>query len=67
MKFYDKSFQIDETNSDEKYLYVDVVGLGTVAIHKGDEGVIVDLYGVNPQDSPTTSTWATYDELNGRV
>jgi hypothetical protein len=59
-----KTFKIDKTNSDEKYLYVDVADKGTVVIKKTDEGIVVDIYPSHMVDEPVASTYAFNTELN---
>lgn len=41
------SFYVDVDNSDDEYLYVDVIGRGTVVIKKEDEGIAVDIFGID--------------------
>lgn len=66
-----KVFYIDKDNSDDEYLYVDVIGKGTVVIKKEDEGIVVDIFGIDSKvgdmsdaREPIASTWATNEELN---
>ena len=58
-----KTFFVDEFNSDDEYLYVDVAGVGTVIIKKDIEGIAVDIYPLHVADEPVASTWALYSEL----
>lgn len=57
-------YQVDKQNSDDEYLYIDIIGIGTVCIKKDEEGIVVDMWGKELGDSPTASMWATYDQLN---
>lgn len=58
-------FSINEKLTDKQYCYVDIKGIGTVAIHLGDEGISVDVYRNIEQDQPTTSCWCLYSDLLG--
>lgn len=65
------TFYIDQANSDSEYLYVDIIGKGTVVIKNESEGIVVDIFGIdskvgNMSDArePVASTWATNEELN---
>tara|TARA_R100001082_G_scaffold90582_1_gene57130 strand:- start:397 stop:579 length:183 start_codon:yes stop_codon:yes gene_type:complete len=58
-----KRFIVDESASDDNNLYVDITGVGTVAIALNDEGVVIDLFSLHVTDHSVASTWATYDEL----
>ncbi len=57
------TFYIDEVNSDEEYLYVDMEGLCTVVIKREHEGVVVDIYPLTIADEPVASTYAFEWEL----
>lgn len=64
------SFHIDEDNSDNEYLYVDVVGKGTVVIKKEDEGIVVDIFGIDSKvremskaRGPVATTWVHDNDL----
>jgi hypothetical protein len=58
-------FKIDSKNSDDKYLYIDVEGRGTVVIKAEDEGIVVDIYPTqNFDNEPVATTWACTNELN---
>jgi hypothetical protein len=59
-----KWYKIDETSSNDEYLYIDLIGIGSVCIQKDDEGIIVDMWGIKPQDKPTGMMCATYNDLN---
>jgi len=59
-----QNFKIDETNSDEDCLYVDVPGRASIAIQITDEGIIVDLYDAQIQNSSVATCGATWDEIN---
>jgi hypothetical protein len=56
-------FRIDETNSDERYLYVDVKDRGTVVIKFEDEGIVIDVYPFQVADGPCATTWAHLNDL----
>jgi hypothetical protein len=56
-------FTIDDTNSDDDHLYIDIFGTGTIVIHTADEGICVDVFPLHVVEEPVTSTWALYDEL----
>jgi hypothetical protein len=57
------TFRIDELNSDNEYLFVDVDGICTVIIKRDEEGVAVDIYPLAVADEPLVSTWVTNNEL----
>ena len=61
---YTNTFKIDATNSDEEYLYVDVKGLGTVAVKAQEEGIVVDIYPFHVADEAVASTWAHINDLS---
>jgi hypothetical protein len=63
MKQYLDSFKIDDANSDEQYLFVDVVGFGTVQIKREEEGIVVDIFPFHVVDEPVASTWAHISDL----
>lgn len=56
-------FHIDETISGGPLLYVDIRGLGTVAIQRTDEGVLVDIFPLFEADQPVASCYAFESEL----
>lgn len=56
-------FYVDEDNSDDQYLYVDVAGRGTVVIKVSPEGIGTDIYPLHVVDESVASTWATMAEL----
>lgn len=58
-----KTFNIDKDNSDDEYLYVDVLGRGTVIIKNESEGIVVDIYPLHVVDAPVASTWAHDSDL----
>jgi len=58
-----KTFNIDQDNSDDEYLYVDVLGRGTVIIKNESEGIVVDIYPLHVADEPVASTWAHDNDL----
>jgi len=67
-------FYIDEVNSDEEYLYVDIIGKGTVVIKNESEGIVVDIFGIDSEvgdmrdaRDPVASTWAHNNELMEEV
>lgn len=62
-----KIFTVDEANSDDEYLWVDVFGMGTVMIKAEDEGIVVDIFPFHIVDNPVASTWATMDMLVEKV
>lgn len=57
------TFNIDKTNSDDEYLYVDVEGLGTVVIKAQTDGIVVDIYPFQVVDEPVASTWAHINDI----
>lgn len=61
-------FRIDEANSDDQYLYVEVTGFGTVRVKREDEGIVVDIFRHSPTNNPdrdcVASTWAHISDLN---
>lgn len=57
------SFHIDEDNSDNEYLYVDVAGKGTVVIKREDEGIVVDIYPFHVVDEPVATMWVHDNDL----
>ena len=65
-----KTFYIDKDNSDDEYLYVDVIGKGTVVIKKEDEGIVVDIFGIDSKvgemseaRDPVATTWVHDSDL----
>ena len=58
-------FYIDEAASDDEYLYVDVDGLGSVAIKRQPDGIVVDIFALDVRDSAIATCWATTTELIG--
>ena len=65
-----KTFYIDKDNSDDEYLYVDVIGKGTVVIKNESEGIVVDIFGIDSKvgdmsdaREPVASTWAHDNDL----
>jgi len=64
MKLYEKTFKIDDCNSDEEYLYVDIPGYGTVCIKVQEgEGIVVDIFSLFIEDELVASTYATMSDL----
>lgn len=65
---FHRNFHIDEANSDDQYLYVEVTGFGTVCVKREDEGIVVDIFRRMPTDDPdrdcVASTWAHVSDLN---
>ena len=59
----DGTFVVDELNSDDKYLFVDAKGKGTVVIKNEEEGIVVDIYPLSVTDEPVASTWAHNNDL----
>ena len=64
------SFYVDMDNSDDEYLYVDVIGKGTVVIKKEDEGIVVDIFGIDSKvgdmskaRGPVATTWVHDNDL----
>lgn len=57
-------WHIDEYNSDDKYLYIDIPE-GTLQIKRDDEGLVIDVYPLMVVDEPTFSTWILYTEMQG--
>jgi hypothetical protein len=58
-----KWYNIDENNSDEEYLYIDMTGIGTIQIKKDDEGIIVNIFPLNVAEESVASCYAFYNEL----
>jgi hypothetical protein len=65
-----KTFYVDEVNSDDEYLYVDVIGKGTVVIKREDEGIVVDIFGIDKPGfdmrdarNPVATTWVHDNDL----
>lgn len=56
-------FCVDDTNSDDQYLFVDVEGRGTVVIKREDEGLVVDVLPFQVVDTPVASLWAHMNDL----
>jgi len=57
------TFIVDKFNSDNEYFYVDIAGVGTVQIHVTDDGVSVDMFPLNIDDSCVASCWASYGDF----
>lgn len=51
-----------DTEGDE-YLYIDVLGRGTVVIKAEDDGIVVDVYPFHVVDGPVATLCATMDML----
>lgn len=60
----DKWWKVDEYNSDDEYVYVDVEGLGTVLIKRETDRLVVEIYPIVDIGRPVASTWALYEDLN---
>tara|TARA_R100000458_G_scaffold59014_2_gene68421 strand:- start:910 stop:1104 length:195 start_codon:yes stop_codon:yes gene_type:complete len=60
------TFKIDKTNSDEKYLFIDIPNADkTVVIKRDDEGIVVDVFPMSRVvDEPITSTWCLDTDSN---
>ena len=58
-----KMFSIDDANSDDEYLWVDVFGRGTVMIKAEEEGIVVDIFPFGVVDEPVAGTWADMSVL----
>lgn len=56
-------FKIDRTNSDDKFLYIDIAGKGTVVIKDYLEGIVVEIYPFHVVDEPVASAWANMSDL----
>lgn len=57
-------FRVDEDNSDDDHLYVDIRGLGTVVLIRTDEGVIIDVYPLFVIDKPIATMAIFESEFN---
>jgi hypothetical protein len=58
------NFRIDTKASDHEYLFVEVHGMGTVAIKRQeDQGIVVDVYALHYTDACVASTWAHIHDL----
>lgn len=51
----EKTFHVDEANSDNEHLYVDIAGLGTLVITRTQEGVVIDSFPFTVVDAPIAS------------
>ena len=58
------TFHLDEANSDDERLFIDVAGGGTVVITRSDDGISVEIYSLAVSDGPVGETWATWSELS---
>jgi hypothetical protein len=52
-----ETYTIVLVSSDDEYFYVDITGVGTVAIKTTAEGVVVDVFPLYIADEPLGSTW----------
>ena len=60
------TFEIDDANSDEERLYVDVTGIATVCIEIADDGgVNVEVYPASVLVAPVAQCRATVTDLKG--
>ena len=61
------TFTIDKINGDERYLCVDVEGLGTVIIESPYKtelnGMVAEVFRFRVVDEPVASTWAHINDL----
>lgn len=57
------AFYIDQANTDDERIYVDVAGYGSVSIVKSPDGLAVDIYPFHVADEPAASCWADLDDL----
>lgn len=63
MELKQKTFTVDEANSDEESLFVDVAGRGTVMVTKDGDGLGVNVYPFQVADAPVASISVTNAEL----
>jgi len=56
-----KTFKIDEENSDDERIHINILGLGTVVIIRTDEGIVIDVFSKivvdDFEDNLIYSTW----------
>ena len=56
-------FRIDEDNSIDDHLYVDIAGKGTVCIISNEDGVSVDIYQFHIADEPIFSGYVLNEDF----
>ena len=59
------TFTHDHASSDDTHFYVDVAGLGSVCIHRSDDGIIVDIWPLHTSDGPVATAAADLSALDG--
>lgn len=57
------TFSVDEMDTDEGILWVDVFGRGTVCVRADDDGIVVDIYPFHVVDAPVASVQAHMSDL----
>lgn len=57
------TYMIDDANSDDEYLYIDIAGGASLCVKTTDEGIIVDLYPAQVADSSIATMGATWAEI----
>lgn len=60
----DRTFEIDNDNSDDTYQFVDVAGVATVAIKREDEGILVEILKIDGSGPPIASAYAFDNEFH---
>ena len=61
------TFHIDDENSDEERLYVDIAGKTSVCIVVTDEGIIVDLFSAAVAYEIVATMGATWNEITESI
>jgi len=56
-------FTHDAASSDDTHYYVDVAGMGSVCIHRSDDGIIVDIWPLHVVDAPVATAGADLSVL----
>jgi hypothetical protein len=57
------SFHIDNINSDDDSLFVDIPGVGTVCIRKDSDALHIDVFRLHVSDAPVVSLKVDYEKL----
>lgn len=57
------SFHVDQSNSDDESLFVDIPGVGTVILQKGSDSLTVSVFPLHVSDNPVAEFEVAYGKL----
>ena len=58
------TFHIDETNSDETYLYIDIPSKNaSIVIKREDNGIVIDIFPAIASSEPVASLWVHDNDI----